>query len=142
MTTTHPTTDPTIDPTGVATACFGQLQRAWNRADGGAFAMPFADEMDFVTIRGEHHHGDREVVAAGHQALFDSIYAGSTVAIRVEVARELIPGCIVAVATSTLDAPAGPLRGTNRSRMTTVLTETGGEWRVAAFHNTLVHPGA
>jgi hypothetical protein len=48
--------------------------------------------------------------------------------------RSLSRGVVVAVATATLDAPSGPLRGVNRSRMTAVIADEG----ITAFHNTLV----
>ena len=54
-----------------------QLEAAWNAMDGSAFAAPFADDADFVTIRGEHFRG-RPAIAAGHAAIFQTIYAGST----------------------------------------------------------------
>ena len=38
-----------------------------------AVGSVFADETDFVDIRGEHHHGDATMIDLGHQALFDSI---------------------------------------------------------------------
>ena len=43
----------------------------------------------------------------------------------------------MAVATSTLDAPHGPMQGVNRARMTMVIDQG----RVAAFQNTLVVQG-
>ncbi len=55
-----------------------ELEEAWNAADGARFARPFADDADFVNIRGEHLR-TREVIAKGHQAIFDTIYAGSVV---------------------------------------------------------------
>ena len=62
----------------VAAELIGRLQRAWNEADGQAFGEPFAPDADFVDIRGEHHRG-QQAIAAGHQAIFDSIYEGSSV---------------------------------------------------------------
>jgi hypothetical protein len=56
----------------------------------------------------------------------------------VDEARLAAPGVVVAVATSTLDAPSGPLQGTHNSKMTVVLVEEGGSWKATAFHNTLV----
>jgi uncharacterized protein (TIGR02246 family) len=112
------------------------LERAWNDADGAAFGAPFADESDFVDIRGGHHRGKAEI-AHGHQAIFDSIYAGSTVRLRLNVARP-VAGGLLAVATSTLDAPGGPLQGIHDARFTMVIAEQGDDWRVASFHNTLV----
>jgi uncharacterized protein (TIGR02246 family) len=129
-------TTTTADPTTIATTILQQLERAWNDADGAAFGAPFADESDFVDIRGGHHRSKAEI-AQGHQAIFDSIYAGSTVRFRLNVARP-VAGGILAVATSTLDAPSGPLQGIHDARFTMVIAEQGDDWRVASFHNTLV----
>ena len=130
-TTTHPTT-----AVPVAQGLFAQLEAAWNGADGAGFGAPFTDDADFVDIRGTHHRS-RPAIAAGHQAIFDSIYAGSTVAYSVDGAREVAPGVIVSVATSTLDAPGGPLQGVHESRVSAVLVEGPSGWAVASFHNTL-----
>ncbi len=48
-----------------------------NSADGPRFGEPFIGDADFVDIRGERHRG-RGAIASGHQAIFDSIYRGST----------------------------------------------------------------
>jgi uncharacterized protein (TIGR02246 family) len=127
-----------MSPTTIAAARFEQIEQAWNRADGAAFGGAFADDTDFVNIRGAHHRGDGATIGHAHQGIFDSIYAGSTVHYRLDVAREIAPGCILAVATSTLDAPSGPLQGVNNSRITAVITEQDDGWVIEAFQNTLV----
>ena len=121
----------------IATTILEQLEQAWNAADGAAFGAPFADESDFVNVRGEHHRGDGAYIGRAHQGIFDSIYAGSTAHFRLEVARPLAGG-ILAVATSTLDVPGGPLQGIHNARFTMVIAEQADEWAIAAFHNTLV----
>jgi uncharacterized protein (TIGR02246 family) len=134
----------TTDPTAIATGLFAQLETAWNAGDGAAFGRPFADVTDFVDIRGAHHHGDGVAMGRGHQHIFDTIYKGSTVRYQVTSAREAVPGCIVATASATLDAPSGPLLGTNQSRITAVVVPRGDGWAITTFHNTLVlqAPGA
>jgi len=124
----------------IATTILEQLEQAWNAADGAAFGAPFADESDFVNIRGEHHRGDGAYIGRAHQGIFDSIYAGSSVRLRLDVARPLAGG-ILAVATSTLDVPGGPLQGIHNGRFTMVLVEQGDDWAITAFHNTLVAEG-
>ena len=114
-----------------------RLQDAWNAADGDAFAADFAEDADFVNVRGEHHRGDADYIGRAHQGIFDSVYAGSTVRYEVLVARELAPGVVLAVAAATLDAPQGPLQGVNEARITIVMTEEDGRWGISAFHNTL-----
>jgi uncharacterized protein (TIGR02246 family) len=129
------------DPTSLVAELFEHLEKAWNRADGAAFGAVFADEADFVDIRGTHHRGSRDVIGHGHQMLFDSIYAGSTVHYQPDVARPVAPGAVIAIATSTLDAPSGPLQGRNHSRISATIVETGDGWKITAFHNTLLRDG-
>jgi uncharacterized protein (TIGR02246 family) len=128
----------TIEAREIGERFYAALEEAWNSADGEAFGSHFSEETDFVNIQGQHFHGDAVLIAEGHQGIFDTIYRGSRVSYQVERARVLAPGYVLVHASSTLDAPAGPLRGTNRSRMTVVLAEEGGHWKATAFHNTLV----
>jgi uncharacterized protein (TIGR02246 family) len=128
----------TTDPTKIATRLFERLETAWNDADGSAFGTPFADATDFVDIRGVHHHGNGEAMGRGHQHIFDTIYKGSTIRYQVTSARLAVPGCIVATASATLDAPSGPMFGTSQSRITAVVVPRGDGWAITAFHNTLV----
>jgi uncharacterized protein (TIGR02246 family) len=113
-----------------------QLEAAWNAMDGSAFAAPFADDADFVTIRGEHFRG-RPAIAAGHAAIFRTIYAGSTNQLAIESARLLRPEVALIHVHSRLDAPQGPLAGRHEARFTLVLTKEPGGWEIAALHNTL-----
>ena len=122
---------------GIATALFAHLEEAWNDADGRAFADAFVDDTEFVDARGGYHHGADEV-RDGHQALFDSIYAGSEVRYRVSLARTLASGVVVAVVAGVLDCPSGPLAGTTSCRITATIVERAGRWAIVAFHNTIV----
>lgn len=126
------------DPRQPAEAFFAAIESAWNAGDGARYGAEFADVADFVNIRGEHHRGDGAYIGAAHQGILDTIYKGSSVRYRVDQARRLAPGVVVAHGTSTLDAPTGPLHGTHNSKMTVVLVEQGDTWKATAFHNTLV----
>jgi uncharacterized protein (TIGR02246 family) len=120
----------------IAGAVARQLQDAWNAADGAAYGKPFAPDADFVTIRGELHSG--RAIAAGHQAIFDTIYRGSTVSNRVLDARSTTGDVIVAHVEAQLHVPAGPLAGDNTALGTMVLADEGDGHRIIAYHNTLV----
>jgi uncharacterized protein (TIGR02246 family) len=113
-----------------------RLETAWNAGDGDAFAAPFATNADFVNIRAEPHRG-REAIAAGHTAIFRTIYAGSTNRCELESARLLRPDVALARVVATLDCPTGPLAGRHRARFTLVLTKGPGGWEIASLHNTL-----
>jgi uncharacterized protein (TIGR02246 family) len=116
-----------------------RLEAAWKAMDGEAFAAPFAEDADFVNIRGEHHRG-RDAVAAGHTVIFQTIYAGSTISCTIEDARLLRPEVALVRVRSMLDAPSGPLSGRHAARFTMVMTKNGGTWEIASFHNTLAAP--
>jgi uncharacterized protein (TIGR02246 family) len=126
-----------IDRAQIVADLVGELERAWNAADGARFARPFTADADFVNIRGEHHR-TREAVAKGHQAILDTIYKGSLVRYEVIGVRAIAPAVLLAHVRSTLNAPAGPLAGEHRSLFTLVLVQDRDDWRIAAFHNTLV----
>lgn len=113
-----------------------QLEAAWNAVDASAFASHFAQDADFVNIRGEHHQG-RPAIAAGHAAIFRTIYLGSTVNMTLETARLLHPDVALVHVHSVLDVPQGPLAGRHRACFSMVLPRRGGGWEIAAFHNTL-----
>ncbi|MFL5494623.1 MAG: SgcJ/EcaC family oxidoreductase [Gemmatimonadales bacterium] len=113
-----------------------QLETAWNAMDGPAFGAPFADDADFVNIRGEHFRG-QAAIAAGHTAIFRTIYAGSTIHLTLEAARLLRPEVSLVRVRSRLDAPQGPLAGRHVARFSLVLTKEDDGWQIAALHNTL-----
>ena len=115
------------------------MEAAWNAADGAGFATPFASDADFVTIRAEHLRG-REAIAAGHAAIFRTIYAGSVNRFQIESARLLQPDVALVHVLATLDAPAGPLAGRHHARFSLVLTREAAGWQIASLHNTLAPP--
>jgi uncharacterized protein (TIGR02246 family) len=117
----------------------GRLEAAWNAMDGAAFGAPFAEDADFVTIRAEHFRG-RPAIAAGHTAIFQTIYAGSTNRYTVETVRQVRPGVALAHVHAELNAPTGPLAGRHNARFSALLTKEASGWEIASFHNTLEPP--
>lgn len=113
------------------------LEKAWNAADGAGFARPFAEDADFVNIRGEHFR-TRDAIAQGHQGIFNTIYKGSAVSLQVAGVRPIASSVLLAHVKSTLKAPTGPLAGEHKSLFTMVLVQDHDAWRIVAFHNTLV----
>jgi uncharacterized protein (TIGR02246 family) len=97
----------------VVTPVLSRIESAWNAADGAAFAEPFTTDADFVNIRGEFHHS-QAAIGAGHQAIFNTVYKGSTVRYELAEARSLTPNVTVAHARATLREPQGPLAGEHK----------------------------
>lgn len=134
--------DPALADRAALEGLVGRLEAGWNAMDGAAFAAPFAADADFVTIRGEHFRG-RPAIAAGHAAIFRTIYAGSTNRCTMEAARLLRPDVALVHVLAQLDAPQGPLAGRHEARFSLVVTKESGGWEIAALHNTIVAaPGA
>ncbi len=127
-----------MSPADIAGAVVEQLEEAWNAGDGAAFGAPFAPDADFVAIRGDLHSGP--AIAAGHQAIFDTIYRGSTARYSVLDARAIRRDVIVAHVKAELHAPTGPLAGDSTALGTMVLAENGDGHRIVAYHTTLVAP--
>jgi len=126
-----------MNPKSIAETVVKRLEDAWNAADGAAFAAPFAPDADFVNVRGELHSGE-EAIAAGHQQIFDTIYAGSTVRYAVLQARELDDRVILAQIQAKLNVPSGPLAGEINALASIVLVGDADDRGIAAFHNTVV----
>jgi uncharacterized protein (TIGR02246 family) len=118
------------------TAIIERLQDAWNRGDAETYGAVFADNADFVNIRAEHIYG-RPSIVAGHTGIFRTIYAGSTNRLTLESARLLREDVALVHVRSVLEAPMGPLAGTNEALFSMVLTREARGWCVASFHNTL-----
>lgn len=129
--------DAPSDVLAIAQTIMQRLELAWNRADGAAFGAPFSTGADFVAIRGDLHTG-RDAIAAGHQQIFDTIYAGSTVRYQVLQARQLDDRVILAHARGSINAPSGPLAGEHASTATVVLLRHDDQYQITAFHNTLI----
>lgn len=123
----------------VARTVLQRLEAAWNAGDGEAYGRAYADDADFVNVQGELHHGSA-AIAAGHDQIFRTIYAGSVNRMRLVDTRSLGDDVIVAHSRHTLDCPHGPLAGVHEALVTSVLVRSGAQWRIAASQTTLVAP--
>jgi uncharacterized protein (TIGR02246 family) len=126
-----------IDHVSVVRDVVAELERAWNDADGAGFGAAFTPDADFVDIRGSHHRG-ADAIGHGHQAIFDTIYAGSTLGYSATTTAQVADELVLGIVDSTLDAPSGPLQGIHRSTATVLLVQDADTWKIRAFHNTLV----
>ncbi len=102
----------------------------WNRGDATAFASVFAEDVSFVTVRGEEHHG-RATVEQSHARLFTTVYQGTLLAPEIRFVRELAGGVWLVHATSTI-YPAG---------ITTHAQAVVTDGAITAFHNMIPAAG-
>lgn len=111
------------------------VKDGWNAGDGRAFAAPFAEDADYVIVNGMRIKG-REIIAAGHQNIFDTIYKNSQIAATIESVRFLRDDVAVAHIEWHLKYRAGNEARESKSMNSMVMTRQGGRWVIAAFHNT------
>jgi uncharacterized protein (TIGR02246 family) len=119
----------------VAREILDRLEHAWNGADADTWADQFAEDADFVTVRGDYFRG-RADIAGGHHAIFSTIYKGSQNHLELLRTRTLGETVIVAHARAWLSVPAGPMAGQHQAVMSLTLVPSDGRWRIVSFHNT------
>jgi len=125
----------------IANDVIGKLERAWNAGDGTAWGALFAEDADFVTVRGDYFR-TRKAIAEGHQAIFSTIYKGSVNQYELLRARRLGEGLILAHARAKLSVPGGPMAGDYQALFSMVLAREDSGWLVTSFHNTYRDEGA
>jgi uncharacterized protein (TIGR02246 family) len=105
-----------------------RMEKGWADGDGDAFAGVFAQDVDFVTVRGEELFG-RQAVAAGHSQLFAEPYRDTTLTAEISLIKPLADGISLVHVTSSI-APAGIT-----THAQAVVVQHDGGWEIAAFHN-------
>jgi len=121
-------------------ALYQQLMDGWNQGSGAAFAAVFTEDGHLVGFDGTHFKG-REEIAPFHQQLFDKWLKGSRLVGRVEDVRFLSPDVALmhAVGGTVMRGKSEPTPERD-SIQTLVAVRQDGEWRLAAFQNTRLHP--
>ena len=121
-------------------ALYQQLMDGWNQGSGDAFAAAFTEDGDLVGFDGTHFKG-RQEIAPFHQQLFDKWLKGSRLVGEVKDVRLLHPDVALmhAVGGTVMRGKTDPVPERD-SIQTLVAMRQAGEWRLAAFQNTRLHP--
>jgi uncharacterized protein (TIGR02246 family) len=112
---------------------------AWNTHDMTAFAALFHEDAEFVNVAGMYARG-RDQIEQMHAFVHSGVFRNSEIRFRLEGARELAPGIIVAHIASELHGDEREPGQTRRAMMTVVLQHRTGMWKIAAAHNTNLIP--
>jgi uncharacterized protein (TIGR02246 family) len=117
-------------------AVFERLESAWSDADGQAWGAEFAEDADFTVWFGLRLRG-RDEIAAGHDIILSSIYAGTTFEMEVEGIRFVGDDVALArlegrVTEAGEPRPAEP----DAVPLAVLRREGGGDWEIIAFQNT------
>ncbi|MFE6835279.1 SgcJ/EcaC family oxidoreductase [Streptomyces sp. NPDC057705] len=117
-------------------ATLDALTDAWARGDADAYGRQFTEDGTYTTYIGSHYEG-RADITEGHRALFSDYVKGSKLAASYLDLRFL--GKDAAVLTGRGDDYTGGRPGPaelSKVQTYTLVRDTDGAWRIAAFHNT------
>ncbi|MFC3893723.1 SgcJ/EcaC family oxidoreductase [Lentzea rhizosphaerae] len=109
-------------------ALWRRMEQGWALGDAAVFAGVFAEDVDFVTVRGEELYG-RRAVAAGHALLFAGPYRDTKLTAEISLIKPLADGISLVHVTSSI-APAGIT-----THAQAVVVQRADGWEIAAFHN-------
>jgi uncharacterized protein (TIGR02246 family) len=121
-----------------ATAVIAALVQAWERNDADAYGALFTEDATYTTFVGTYYRGRRDIVAS-HKALFEKFLAGTKLADEIVDVRLLGPDTVVITGRGDTYKGAKPKKLT-KVQTYTMIRESDGQWRIAAFHNTKRKP--
>jgi uncharacterized protein (TIGR02246 family) len=121
-------------------ALVDQMTAAFNAHDARAATAMYADDADFVSVRGERAHGRTEIEK--QLAHIFATRAGATTLRALDTSIRL-PRSDVAVVHVTnelsgLVALDGSRLPPHQELSVRLLLKANGQWKVAAFHNTII----
>ncbi|MEU6865591.1 SgcJ/EcaC family oxidoreductase [Streptomyces sp. NPDC046876] len=117
-------------------ATLDALTAAWGRGDADAYGRQFTENATYTTYVGSHYEG-RSDITDGHRALFRDFVKGSKLAASYLDMR--FPVKDVALLTGRGDDYTGSKPSAeelSKVQTYTLVRDSDGVWRIAAFHNT------
>ncbi|MGA5039827.1 SgcJ/EcaC family oxidoreductase [Streptomyces capoamus] len=128
----------TTADTAAVTAVLTDLVRAWERHDADAYGALFTEDATYITYIGTFYRGRQDIVDS-HRVLFGGFLKGTRLADEILDIRFHGPG------TAVVNGRGDTYKGTRPRKLTKVQTytlvrESDGHWRIAAFHNTKRRP--
>ena len=134
MTTTRTTTQ----DVAAITSVLNELVAAWGRHDAEAYGELFTEDATYTTFVGTLYQG-RQDIAESHRALWAKFVKGTKLADEVLDVRFLGPD------TAVVNGRGDTYKGKRPHKLTkiqtyTLVRQSDGKWRIAAFHNTKRRP--
>jgi uncharacterized protein (TIGR02246 family) len=115
-----------------------ELEAAWNNGDSIAWTSQFAHDADFIHILGGFFHGSA-AIEQGHRTIFDTIYKGSRINLKVEKLRFVRPDVALVFTVTDLTWYLNGNEQHVQARPTLVAQKRDdGRWEILAFQNTLI----
>ncbi|HEX3269497.1 MAG TPA: SgcJ/EcaC family oxidoreductase [Ktedonobacterales bacterium] len=126
------------DDRAAVTAVIASLLDAWARHDADAFGALFTDNATYITWLGTYSCGRREI-AESHRALWTKFLKGTRLADQILDVRLVGPDTAVVTSRGDTYKRKRPKKLT-KVQTYTLVHESDGHWRIAAFQNTKRKP--
>ena len=115
---------------------FENLAEAWNNRDAKLFASYFTEDSDYVTFRGDHLQG-RKNNEDIHADLFKTFPKNTSLSGEVRKIRFIDTNTAIVHCRGSVRSIWSA--GTSKSKLNTnVLVKENGEWKITAFHNSVI----
>ena len=124
-----------LEPMEVAEKLASDFVDSWNLHDMVRFAQLFHTDASFVNVIGQLMKG-RDEIEKIHAAAHAGPFLTSTLQMRVEDARRVVPGVMVAHVTSSLHGDSRDPSSERKTLFTFVLEVRDDQWRIVAAQNT------
>jgi uncharacterized protein (TIGR02246 family) len=132
----------TMDDEHAIRQVIAEMTDGFNRHDARASTRMYTPDADLITVRGERFRGTQEFEKGLAQIFATRAREATHRTLNVSV-RFVRPDVALAHVTNELSgliAPDGQRPPPHQELSLRVFVKEGGQWRVAAFHNTLVQP--
>ena len=120
-------------------ALVGEIEQAWNTHDMGRFAACFAEDADFVNVRGWWWRG-RVEIEQKHALFHQTIFSGSTMELELAAVRGVAADVVVAhVKWRMIGHQVGGPKQTPEPRIgiwSWVIRDRDGRLEIGSSHNT------
>jgi uncharacterized protein (TIGR02246 family) len=117
---------------------------AWNHHDMRTLAELFTDDADWINIVGMHWRGKAAIVKAHdvfHRTIFQKMEISVT-DIGIRAITSDVAATVIALKAGEYTTPDGKQQNATLDRLSLILVNRNGEWRIAHGHNTVVDPTA
>jgi uncharacterized protein (TIGR02246 family) len=111
-----------------------KLQAGWNSGDGALYAEPFTADAHYTVWNGMYARG-QATIAAQHQHIFDTFYAGTTLTLAGQSLHFLREDVALVHLAGQITTPNSEAAGRG-SRPLLVFVKNDDQWQIAAFQNT------
>lgn len=119
-----------------------EMTEGFNKHDAIAATRMYTPDADFVSVRGEMGIG-RDRAEKGLDSIFKTRAKNATLITENVKIRFIRPDVAIAHVTNELSGlvtPDGQTPPPHKELSMRVFVKNGGQWRVAAFHNTMIRP--